>query len=373
MYAIPEVLQALRETAPPGGRVLSAFLDTSPRRVAGAAYLLAFRDGCKTVRANLPPAEHDRFEAAVAQAEQALRCDIRLAHPGLALFASGAPDYFYTLPLPKSPAEDVVWAGRPEVEPLQDAVDEFERIGVVLFDKERTRLFTLFLGQLEEHAAFEDDVPGKQATGDWFALSQTRYARHHEEHVARHAKRTVRVLLRALRTHPFDRLLIAGPAEAVQLLRERLPRPLRARFAGTLRLEMFASDADVAAAAQRAAEALERSAEVGMVDELLEARDAPNVALGVTGTLDALAAGRVHLLLVADSFQEPGAECPACARLVAGPRGCPACGTATVPVPDLREHAVQQALAQGARVEVVSAAAAERLAAEGGLAAWTRY
>ena len=38
----------------------------------------------------------------------------------------------------------------------------------------------------------------------------------------------------ASRTRPFDRLLLAGPDEAMALLRQRLPRSLRARLAGSL-------------------------------------------------------------------------------------------------------------------------------------------
>jgi peptide subunit release factor 1 (eRF1) len=40
---------------------------------------------------------------------------------------------------------------------------------------------------------------------------------------------------------------------------------------------------------------------------------------------------------------------------------------------DLGERAVERALDQGAKVEVVSGEAAETLNARGGLGAWTRY
>jgi hypothetical protein len=52
---------------------------------------------------------------------------------------------------------------------------------------------------------------------------------------------------------------------------------------------------------------------------------------------------------------------------------CPACGAATTPIADLREGAVEQAIDQGARVDIVSGAAADLLMARGGLGARTRH
>jgi hypothetical protein len=48
-----------------------------------------------------------------------------------------------------------------------------------------------------------------------------------------------------LRKHSFDRLLLAGPDESLAVLKRELPRPLRARLAGTISVPLFASDAEV--------------------------------------------------------------------------------------------------------------------------------
>jgi len=93
----------------------------------------------------------------------------------------------------------------------------------------------------------------------------------------------------------------------------------------------------------------------------------------VRDTLDTLSEGRTHVLFIADSFEGFGGECPSCGRLIAGPGPCPSCGVPTEPVPDLGESAIQRALDQGARVEIVSGDAAARLLTRGGLGAWTRF
>ncbi|MBI3972384.1 MAG: host attachment protein [Chloroflexi bacterium] len=371
---LPAGLKALREMVSPADRILSAFLDTSPGRIENRAYALIFRDNCKALRSTLPPDEREAFNRAAAQAEAYLDKQFAPRSPGLALFATGYADSFLVVSLPVRPVEGVTWAEAPVVEPLEEALDEFERTAVVLFDKERARIFTVYLGAIEERHVIEDAVPGKQRTGGWFALAQTRYARHHEDHVLRHAKRTIRALTRLARTRPFDRLILGGPSEALALLRRHLPRPLRTRLAGTVQLELFASDDRVLAEALRAAEAIERREELVMVEELFEAASAAHVALGVDDTLAAGNDGRVHGLFVADQFQGTGSECTSCGFLTAAAvTHCPVCGARAKPVADLRERVVERAAAQRARVEVVAGEAASRLLGRGGLAAWTRY
>lgn len=370
---IPDVLAAVRETPSPTERVLSVYLDTAPPRVAGEAYLLAYRDACKALRKTLPEFERAAFEAAATQAEQFLTSEFLPGHPGLAFFASGRPEYRFAAPLPERPQDAIVWGTRADVAPLQAALDEFERVAVALFDQARARLFTLYLGEVEASRVIESEVPGKQATGEWFALAQARYARHREDHVLRHARRTVAGLMEMLRASPFDRLLLGGPPEALAVLRRHLPRPLRHRFAGVLQVELFASDAEVVRTALWAAAELERRADVGAVEELLEAATSDHAAVGVEATLAAIAEGRVHLLLIAGSLPSEGVECAACGRLWAGGERCPACGGAVAPVADLGERAVEGALGQGARVETVAGEAAERLRQQGSIGAWLRF
>lgn len=371
--ALPKLLERLHDATPPTGRVLSVYLDTSPQRTEGQAYLLFYRDGCKALRKDLSPEEAPLFEAAAAQVERYLLEELTPGRPGVAVFASGSPEYFFAAPLPYRPVESVTWGERPEVEALQAAVDEYERVAVLLFDKERARLLTVYLGEIEERVMLVDEVPGKHAAGGWYGLAQARYARHHENHVLRHARRTIRALMELLRRRPFDRLLLAGPDEALSVLRQHLPRPLQARVAGTFDLELFASEAEVLEVARQEAEAAERRAEREAVRRLLEAATSANVALGVDDTLAALSERRVHVLLVADGLTAAGAECRTCERVWSGGTECPICAAPLAPVPDLAERAIQLALEQGARVELVRGEASGLLLERGGLGAWTRY
>jgi hypothetical protein len=393
-----DILQTLRRlegATSPSGAVLSVYLDTSLERTPGQAYLIAFRDGCRAVRATLPPEKVRPFDAAVAQAERFLVHSFESGPPGLALFASGDEAYFFAQPLPVSPENQVVWNERPFLEPIRTLLDDFERVAVVLFDKERTRLYTLYLGAIETKQEFTDPVPGKQKEGGWAAGSEGRFAphagalppgrpgwgtgwaqsridRHHGEHVRQHTKRTVEALRALQRERPFQRVFVAGPDEAVSLLRQELPGPSGPVIAGTFKIEMFADDNAVLQAALQAAEAAERAAEEREVNELFDRLTAGSV-VGVEDTLAALSEGRAYRLFLSDTFQRDGALCRTCGRLVTNVERCPRCGQTVEPVEDLRERVTEQALAQRAVIEVVTGAAAERLNEAGGIGAWTRW
>jgi peptide chain release factor subunit 1 len=357
----------------PAQRVLSVYLDTSPGRIQREAFLLSYRDGCRSIRPSLNDSEVGAFEAAAKRVEHYLTDEFTPHSPGLALFAPGPRDGLVVLRLPQPPLERVIWENRAEIGTLEAMLDDNERVAVVLFDTERARLFTIFLGAIETRQKLHDHVPGKQATGGWYALQQTRFERHREDRLRRHAVHTVRALMDLLRHRSFDRLLLAGPDEPVAVLRRELPRPLKARLAGTLDLELFANDAEVLVSALSAAKTIERHEQEQLVDELLDAVSTPHVVLGPGPVLDALAGGRVHLLMLADDFAETGAFCSACGRLVTDDSRCPECGGATARVSNLREEIVQQALAQGAKQEMVCGAAAARLLEHGGVGAWTRF
>ncbi|HZT07510.1 MAG TPA: Vms1/Ankzf1 family peptidyl-tRNA hydrolase [Chloroflexota bacterium] len=355
-----------------GDHVLSAYLDTSPQRTDGPGWLLTLRDHAKELRDKLADPVAEGFEAAVQLAERFLTDAFVPTHPGIALFSTESRGA-YVVNLPYRPVEGVVWMKGARIEPLVAALDDFERVAVALLDKEDARLYTVFLGEIEARLSLTDYVPGKQATGGWFGLSQTRYARHHEDHVHRHVSRTIDALLDLDREYPFDRLLVGGPDEIAAMLRRKLPSRLRGRLAGSVSLPMFASERDVLDAARRVAEDVEREHEIALVSELLDSAGLKHTAIGLDDVLAALADGRVHELLVAESFDAAGAECQVCHRLLPARDRCVWCDAPTITVPDLREQVVRRALDQGASIEIVRGEAASKLNEQGGMGAWTRF
>jgi peptide subunit release factor 1 (eRF1) len=372
VQVIPAMLRALRERALPPGGVLSAYLPTPPVQVMGQKYLVRFREECKAIREELQAAERKErqaFETTAARIEEYLTGMPVPRHPGLAVFAAEERGYLYAAPLPERPATVVAWSDQPLLMPLEQVLDDHERVAVVLADRRQARLFTMYLGAIEERREFGSDDPGVSNISGIAG----NHARHYREHVNRHLRRTAHAAQELLRTQPFDRLILGGPEDVSGMLKDELPRPLRARFAGTLSIGLDASDAQVLDAALQVAEEIERRTELEMVEELIQRGSEPRAALGLEPTLAAVSDQRVQHLFIVRDFAAAGSECPTCGRLVAGQDRCPACGAEPVRLPDLSERLVDRALEQAAQVEVISGEAAGLLMDIDGLGAWTRY
>jgi peptide chain release factor subunit 1 len=373
LTALPLAVKELQMPSPPGRSVLSVYLHTGPGRIDGPAYLFIFRDGCKALRLTTPFAQLAALNTAIARAEQYLTTQFTPGKPGLALFVTTDGASVRAVDLPAAPDEEVCWDAQAHLAPLYAMLGEYERVAAVLIDKERARLFMVYLGQIEAQQEIRDWVPGKQATGGWFGLAQTHYARRHEEYVQQHVRHTIASLLTMFHAHPFDRLLVGGPDEAVALLKQRLPRFLRSRLAGTLNLELIAGANEVLHAVLQESAALEQQAELRDVRDLLDTETSPYVAVGLDETLATLSDRRVRRLVVADAFDRPGWVCMTCNRLLVEGGRCPVCDTSLIAVSDLREQLIARAEDQGALVDVVTGGAGERLMQREGLGAWLRY
>ena len=368
----PEQIEQLERFDGQGAAVLSVYLDLSPERRTGRAYRVAFKSLVDQLEDRLSEDAREGLRAEAARVQEWLDQTIPEGR-GLALFTCTPRGLWQAHLLPVPVRDRVVYESTPYLAPLLDVLDEYERYAVVLVDKEKARLFSVFMGEIEERQEFQDLVPGKHEQGGW---AQARLQRHHEAHVYWHLKRVAAALTDLFRRHPFDRLILAGPEEATSELRRLLPRSLAGRLVGTFPAEIFASPAEVLARTLEIERSVERAHEQRLLIELLDTAAAGGRAIaGLGPTLNALWLGEVQTLVVAQSATRPGSECPNCGRLEPAETGvCPACGTALRHVDDLVERAIERTLEQGGRVEVLHGEAARRLQAEGeGLGAFLRF
>ena len=99
-------------------------------------------------------------------------------------------------------------------------------------------------------------------------------------------------------------------------------------------------------------EAWERASERNLVHEMNEAVGSGWAVNGMTATLRALARGQVRALLVHADAGEPGFRCGASGRLALTERDCRGEGD-PIPVLDVVDDAIEEALRQGVDVNVV--------------------
>jgi peptide chain release factor subunit 1 len=263
---------------------------------------------------------------------------------GLAFFACSVDGFFEVVESPLPVPNGIVLNHTPHVRPLESILQAYERFAVVLVDRQRARLFRFELGELTEHTEVFDAVPrgvaqpGHPAQGSRGA------------HVQRH---TDEVTFAELQRRPVDHVILGGPHEVVVELEGLLHPWVRDRVVDRLVIPTTAGPDEVRQAALAVEAAVTRRSEAALVDRL---RDAIGTGGGVAGlelTLGALVERRVDVLLVSEGYEAEGWRCRSCRYL--GPRGrrCPVCARSMEFVDDVVEEAVQEALANRCRVQMV--------------------
>jgi peptide chain release factor subunit 1 len=396
-----DTIDRLRKVEANGARVLSVYLDLSPDRQLERAFVIAFKDVVRDAQDGLD--EEARKELRRERDRVLLWLeDVKPAGAGLAVFSSEPRDLWEAEFLPRTVRDEAHFEPAPHLVPLVDLVDELERYCVAVVDKEKARLYSVFMGEVEQSDRFKDFIPQKSDQG---GPAQPRLQRHHETHVLWHLKKVVEHLSELLEQKAFDRLIVVGPEEATSELRGLLTHELSERLAAVVPGEVNAGEARILEIARQVEEHLERDEEQRLVDEVLEVAGGGGLAAcGLQPTIDALILGSVHQLVIADGARATGSVCPGCGWLTselasddsspvgrrepgasraAGAEGrsrtgsietCPISGDAMDVTDDLVDRLVQRTLAEKGTVEVVHGEAASRLSERcGGVAAVLRF
>ena len=270
---------------------------------------------------------------------------------GLAFFACSADAFFEVVESPLPVRNDVVVNHTPHVRPLESILQAYERFAVVLVDRQRSRLFRFELGELTEHTEVFDAMPrgGAAAQGSRGAAVQ----RHSDEVAHRHLKHAAEVTFTELQDRPVDHLILGGPHEVVVEFEGLLHPWIREQVADRLAIAATAGADEVRQAALLVEAAVTRRGEAALVERL---RDAVGTGGGVAGlepTLAALVERRVDLLLVSEGYETEGWRCRSCRYLGPLGRRCPVCSKPMDLVDDVVEEAVEEALANKCRVQMV--------------------
>jgi peptide chain release factor subunit 1 len=366
-----EELERLERFDSKGARILSVYLDLEPQRQVDRSYLVVLKDLVRDTREGLDKAAGEELSRQAARLEEWLEREPPQGK-GLAAFSCSEPELWQPSFVPVPVEDHLAFEPRPHLGPLLALLDEYERYAVALVDKEKARLFTLFMGAIEESEAFEDLVPGKHDQGGW---SQARYQRDHATHVHQHLQHVTQRLGELLERRGFDRLIVAGPDEATSELRGHLPHVLSERLVAVIPAEMFAGEAVVLEQSLAVADGFEREEEGRLVDAVLDEAGADGASCGLVPTLEAIWLSKVRTMLVAEGTEQEGSECQDCGRLEPGRVStCPACGSAMDPLVHLLERAMERTHEQAGEIEIVRGDPADLLRERcGGVGALYRF
>jgi peptide chain release factor subunit 1 len=380
---VPSVAEGLaRLTRVEAGphRVVTCYLKLEPRDRTRNKYLIKLKNRMREVIAALPRLGLDRgvqgeVERDLARIQQHLATPANLpATQGIAVFACGPIGLFEVLPLPVVYRSRLAVDATPLVRELASVEDEFGRLLAVVLDRTSARFFEVTAWATRELTGLRaDSTRGKRFHGDqdgpgWGEHTYNNRIRQEKQ---RHLDAIARELFALDRASPAHGIVVAAPGPEARALEPFLHNYLVERLLGTARLNPTeATLASVHGATLAVREAWERATERSLVHEMAEATGSGWAVNGMTATLRALLRGQARSLLVHADAGQPGFRCGASGRLALTERDCRGEGE-PVPVLDVVDEAIEEALRQGVDVNVVYEPEAQD--AIDGLAALLRF
>ncbi len=360
---IEPLLERLAAIGPDGRLVVSCYVRLEPRDRTRTRYLTAIRSRIRDLEADpmilaADPAQQRSLRRDLGRIVRSLDRPARLPPArGLALFACEPLDLFEALPLPRVHRTRLVVDETPSIAELAALRHETEPVIVALLDRAHLRFFAVTPMEAQEMPCAvtparrggkfhsdREDAPG------W---GEHAYHRRLEEERHRHYALAAERLEELAREHRARGILLAGPSDHTAGLARFLTGRLPELVLGRVKVNPTAATAaEVQAAVMAATEEHERKAVLEEVRALEEALGTGWALDDARDTLRALARGQVRTLFVQEGFSAGGYRCAASGRLVLAKGECGGEGE-PVPVRDVVDDAIEEALRRRARVVVV--------------------
>lgn len=293
-----------------------------------------------------------------------------------AVFACGPKGIWREFDLPaRLQATRLIVNSRFHLAPLALLMDSNERrTCIALIDRERARIFDLFLGQISERAAILDSTPRRVKSDGWGGYEAGRRERHVDNEAMRHYKSVLEQLQAQALAGAFDLLAIGCHGENRPEIEPHLPTSLKQRLLGWFITDPAIATADaVRDEAERMLEERRQSEQEALVREVIgEASRNGRGSLGLKHVLNSLERGEIQRLLLGEHFAATVTECANCGHLdTRMVRSCAVCGQATREVPEVTDALVARTVRDG--VQLVYIRGDEEFERAGNIGALLRF
>ncbi|MER3448090.1 MAG: peptide chain release factor 1 [Candidatus Dadabacteria bacterium] len=359
--------------------IVSLYLKLGPKERENFKYKITLKGMIKEERDRLH--KGDLTKEALESVEADFRrisdfienTDSLTACRGVAVFSSSGEGVWRVFKLPLVYRNRLVADWSPLVRQLVTINDEFGDIVAVIIDRKRARLFRIGLNGVDEildyfypEATRSTKFQAREGKsiqrvtrigGGEIAHGYGEYSfnRMIEDEMQRHLKYVSERLFDYYKENRFDWLIMGGAEQALADFPNHLHTYLKQRSLGTITVDINTIKPDEIA--ERALDLLERRERKNEEKLLEEFGEKLRVGLAVNGirdTLKALMMGQVGILLVVEGFTHPGFKCPESGVLVLEKRDnlCPE-GKTPIPVVDIVDDAIEEALGQRAEIEII--------------------
>src|SRR5579864_2038046 len=318
------------------------FQPATPRNKAHKEDTILIKDLAREAQRNLE--SQGKKDCARADLERIVRMAGELRSNGThgkAIFACSAQNFWREYELPAQlPGTALFVDRRFHLKPLAHLLGAFPRLGIVLVDRYRARLFDLRLGELAEREDLFHPLP-RRGRSDGFAGYDAGHAQRRVEDEARqHFKNVAELLKESIEKGVIEKWILGCLDVHLSQLEPQLHPYVSKALLGRFTADVgHISNDEIRSHAERILAEWQDRRRRELVNQTLE--QARSNARGVTGlrrVLRSLELGEVQTLLIGEHFQAHAVECSGCGHLDAHlVSHCPVCGKATHEVVDVGE------------------------------------
>ena len=318
------------------------FQPSTPRNKAHKEDTILVKDLAREAMRGLESKE--KKDGARADIERIQRLSGELRSNGAhakAVFACAAQKIWREYDLPPSLSGTQLFVDRHfHLKPLARLLGAFPRLGVVLVDRHRARVFDLRLGELTEREGLFQPLSRKGRSDGYAGYDGGRAQRRVEDEARQHFKTVAETLKESLEKGVFDKWILGCQEIHRSQLQPQLHPYVSQALLGRFPADMAHVTGDeIRSRAQKIVEQWQSDRRRELVSQVLgQARGNGRGATGLRRVLRSLEMGEVQALLIGENFQAHAVECSGCGHLDAHIVSfCPACGRATQEIVDVGE------------------------------------
>ncbi|MFO7929596.1 MAG: hypothetical protein R6U35_08010 [Candidatus Humimicrobiaceae bacterium] len=263
---------------------------------------------------------------------------------------------------------------KPHTQNLRALLQNFKKYGVLLIDREKAQIYSLYLGEIRQYlAAFINDVPSKVNFRSEAALREKKLLGKIEEKLHHFFKNVNDKALQLFRDGKLDNLILAGRKEILSKFRNYLHNYLESKYIGSIDAQPDTEIHEIKKRTQQLIYDHEKKTKEKLIDKLFEEYN-PNgwAVIGIKSVISSLLIEQVRTLVYDRDFSQDGYICDSCMYITLDKKEkCPYCEGKLVYYSDIVDEIVEDALSQNC--EIVDVEENEKLKESGGIAAILRY
>lgn len=354
------------------GYFVNLFLNVDPKDNPKEDWQLHFKNLSRGVLANFNSNHKNIVQGEIKLIEQYLNDRPEGLKRGLAIISSQSENVWRVYHTSVPFKNELIIEHDPYIKPLMTMLDLYQRYIVIVAGQERARIFVAGLGEIEEITEIDKperniDVTKDGTSGD---MGEIRAQKVKEQDRRMLFKDAITAVEKLIAGEGIKRILLGGTDNARGHFKDLVNNVFRERIVGEFSIDKKAGNKEILEKCTPVMKEVEHGFERRALNELFDKRDFS--VLGLSDVLTALQQGNVQKLYVLSDHVQPGMMCSQCGALTPmRERPCPYCNSKMEHVPHMLDLAIQKAIEQGSRVDMLEES--DKLEQVGGIAAMLRY